>query len=346
MIRVLIADDSTLTRVVLRDLLARDAEIEIVAEVGDGRSAVDQVRALRPDLVIMDVLMPVMDGLDAVSEIMADCPTPILVLSANTDPKDSRSAFSAIRLGALDVMPKPVGVGSEAFNEIAAELIRKVRSLCRIRVIHHYRPSRRKQLVAPPPSSLHPCILAIGASTGGPQAVLRLLKELPEGLPAATLIVQHIAAGFAAGFADWLNRETPHKVRLARAGDVLTPGQMLVAPNGCHMQVADRRVTLLETPPRHNCRPAVDVLFESLASDGLAGETVAVLLTGMGQDGAAGMAALHQGGALTLAQDQSSSAIFGMPKAAIERGAVNRVLTLSEMPAVIKNQFAAGQEPF
>ena len=151
MIRVLIADDSALIRMVLRDLLARDPGIQIVAEVGDGRAAVAQTTVLRPDLVIMDVMMPVMDGLEAVAEIMSTVPTPILMLSANTDPTDSRSAFSAIRLGALDVMAKPSGVTTEAFSQVADMLVARVRSLSRIRVMHHFRPQRRAVAPAPLP---------------------------------------------------------------------------------------------------------------------------------------------------------------------------------------------------
>jgi two-component system chemotaxis response regulator CheB len=237
MIRVLIADDSLLIRAVLRDLLARDPEIRIVAEVGDGRAAVKQTALLKPDLVIMDVMMPEMDGIEAVAEIMASTPTPILMLSANTDPTDSRSAFSAIRLGALDVMAKPIGMTNEAFVHLADLLIARVRSLSRVRVMHHFRPSRRSLPAAPAVPGGQRRILAIGASTGGPKAVMQLLKELPATLAAAVLIVQHIADGFAAGFADWLDREVPLSVALAREGEVPQAGRVLVAPNGAHLTV-------------------------------------------------------------------------------------------------------------
>lgn len=342
MTRVLIVDDSCLVRTILRDLLQPDPEIEVIAEAGDGRSAVDMTRELRPDLVIMDVMMPVMDGLDAISEIMAECPTPVLVLSANTDPQDNRNAFTAIRMGALDVMPKPGGRGSDAFEEIASQLRTKVKSLSRIKVIHHFRRRPQPPAVSPPP--LEPrqqsfSLLAIGASTGGPQAILQLLRALPPRLPAAGLIVQHIAAGFAPGFAAWLQRETGQQVRLAEPDMPLHNGQFLVAPNGFHLTVAGGKVRLSDAPPQHNCRPAVDCLFQSLATSERAAETVALLLTGMGQDGAAGLLALKQRGALTLVQDQQSSAIFGMPKAAIDRGAATQVLALEQMPEVLRNCF-------
>lgn len=344
LIRVLIADDSLLIRTVLRDLLAVDPGIEIVGEASDGRAAVEMTACLKPDLVIMDVIMPVMDGLEAVTAIMASTPVPILMLSANTDPADSRSAFAAIRLGALDVMAKPAGATTEAFAQLSAQLIAKVRSLSRIRVMHHFRPKRQVPPPVPAPTASGPAgtrrILAIGASTGGPKAVLQLLKELPADLPAAGLIVQHIADGFAAGFAEWLDREVPLKVVLAREGEELQPGRLLVAPNGNHLTVTDSgRVALRNTAPLHNCRPAVDALFQSLAAAGVGGETVGVILTGMGNDGAAGLKALHAQGASTLAQDEASCAVFGMPKAAIDAGGVDRVLPLNALAGAIRPLF-------
>jgi two-component system chemotaxis response regulator CheB len=312
-----------------------------VAEVGDGRAAVEQTARLKPDLVIMDVMMPVMDGIEAVAEIMANTPTPILMLSANTDPTDSRSAFSAIRLGALDVMAKPAGVTTAAFAALADQLIAKVRSLSRIRVMHHFRPTRRPlaEMAAIPAGQRR--ILAIAASTGGPKAVLQLLKELPVTLGAAVLIVQHIADGFASGFADWLDREVPLPVALAREGEVPQPGRVLVAPNGAHLTVnGGGRIVLRQSPPLHNCRPAADALFLSLAEAGRGADTVGVVLTGMGTDGAAGLKALHDQGAFTIAQDQASCAVFGMPKAAIDRGAVDQVLPLPAIASAVQPLFS------
>lgn len=341
MIRILIADDSELTRVVLRDLLSQDANIDIVGEVSDGRAAVEQTAKLKPDLVIMDVMMPIMGGLDAVAEIMAATPTPILMLSANTDPLDSQGAFAAIKLGALDVMAKPSGVVTEAFSQIANQLIARVKILSRIRVIHHYRTQRPKpEKVAVPLSAGPRRILAIGASTGGPKAVLHLLQGLPGTLTAAVLIVQHIADGFAPGFADWLSRESALSVRLAKSGDELLPGTVLIAPNNAHLTVQANRIVLEDSPPLHNCRPAVDAMFHSLVGQGMATETVALLLTGMGTDGAVGLEALKSQGAYTIAQDEASSAIFGMPRAAIERGAATQVLPLEHIAEVVVRLFA------
>ncbi|HAD05138.1 MAG: hypothetical protein A2091_01335 [Desulfuromonadales bacterium GWD2_61_12] len=339
MVRVLIADDSELVRTVLRDLLARDPDIEVVAEVADGHRAVAETCRLRPDLVIMDIVMPVMDGLDAVMEIMATCPTPILVLSGNVDPQDCRSAFNAIRLGALDVMEKPVGVLADGYSLVGGSLIDRVKALARVKVIHHYR-RRAPQPVAPAPAFKGVRrILAIGASTGGPKVVMRLMRELPSDLDARVVIVQHIATGFAPGFAEWLDRESGYSVRIAKDGMTLERGVALVAPNGQHMEVRDERIALTSAPPLNSCRPAVDALFSSLARPGVAAQVAAVLLTGMGRDGAEGMAALKQHGAATIAQDEASCTVFGMPKAAIDLGAVDQTLTVADIPAAVTRLF-------
>jgi len=344
MIRILIADDSQLTRMVLRDLIARDPGIAVIGEARDGREAVDLTCELKPDLVLLDVMMPVMDGLAAVAEIMARCPTPILVLSSNVDPTDSRSAFNAIRLGALDVMEKPAGLATGGFAEIAARLLEKIKSLARIRVIHHFRRPRAAASPAlRPPVGEGRSLLAIGASTGGPKAVMSLVKALPPDCPAPVLIVQHIARGFAAGFAEWLDRESAISVRLASDGESLAPGVALVAPNEFQMEIEDGKVQLRDTPPVNCCRPSVDVLFRSLAREGVAARLVAILLTGMGQDGAEGMSELKSAGAYNIAQDEGSCAVFGMPRVAIQLGAVHQVLPLGEIPAAINRLLKNGK---
>lgn len=337
MIRVLIVDDSELMRRVLRDLLTRDPEIEVVAEAGDGRQALDAVCRLRPELVIMDILMPVMDGLTAVSEIMVCCPTPILMLSANLNPEENRHAFQAINRGALDVMEKPEDLESEAFEAFAVKLIAEVKFLSKIRVVHHVRPAPVVSSAVPENGSLDSGVrdlLVIGASTGGPKAVKQLMKALDPATGARVLIVQHIAGGFAKDFAGWLDRESRFHVRLACDGDRLEPGLALVAGDSSHLTLDEERIRLLATPPVNSCRPSVDVLFRSLVGS-TAARTVAVLLTGMGRDGAEGMLALRGRGGYTIAQDEASSVIFGMPKVAIALGAAREVLSLEAMPAVL-----------
>lgn len=335
MIRVLIADDSLTTRLVLKDLLATDPDIAVVGEAQDGRQAVEGTLRLRPDIIIMDVLMPVMDGLAATMDIMSRCPTPILVLSANTDPEDSNNAFQAIQYGALDVVEKPEGFFTEAFDEIADNLISKIKFLSRIPVMHHFRKGKLSLPVGPPPSSGHDRnILAIGASTGGPRAVAHLMCNIPAETRPRIVIVQHIAKGFAGNFAQWLDRESPFSVRLATEGSRLEKGVALVAPNGVHMEVRGERIALLDAPPLHACRPAVDMLFNSLARK-QAPSCVAVLLTGMGRDGAQGMKRLRDNGSYNIVQDEATSTVFGMPKAAIEAGAAHQVLPLAKIPEAV-----------
>jgi two-component system chemotaxis response regulator CheB len=342
MVKVLLADDSQLTRSVLKDLLAGDPDIELTGEARDGFQAVEMTCRLKPDLVLMDVVMPVMDGIAAVIEIMARCPTPILVLSANVDPTDSRSAFNAISHGALDVMAKPAGLVGAAFGEFARELIARVKTLARIRVIHHFRRSRPQPVPPAPESPVGRSILAIGASTGGPRAIMRIIRNLLPTCQARILIVQHIARGFAAGFAEWLEREGGYRVRLAREGELLESGVALVAPNDLQLEVRNGRIRLSAAPPVNSCRPSIDVLFQSLVKAGLAPQTVAVLLTGMGQDGAAGMAGLKLAGSYNIAQDEASCTVFGMPRSAIQRGAVHQVLPLDEIPGALQRLLPHG----
>lgn len=337
MIKVLIADDSPLTRTILKELLLRDPGISVVGEVTDGRQAVEETRRLKPDLVILDVMMPVMDGLEAVREIMADSPTPILMLSASVDQTSSLNAFQAIELGALDVMEKPKGIGSAAFEAIAEKLIDKAKSLSRVRVIHHYRRDKKTAVEKPLTKSSGPAartILAVGASTGGPKAIMHVLKNLPrKAIP--ILIVQHISTGFAEGFADWLDKECSWTVRVATDGERLEPGVALIAPCGQHMEVEKGRIHLTDDPPVNSCRPSVDVLFRSLARSGTGAQIAAVLLTGMGTDGADGLFKLKSVGACSLVQDEESCAVFGMPRAAIDRDAADLVLPLTDIPMML-----------
>ena len=339
MIRVLLADDSFLTLSILKDLISQDPEIEIIGEVYDGRQAVDMVQLLRPDLLIMDVLMPVMDGLTAVQEIMKNCALPILILSADSAASDQSNAFNAIRLGALDVMRKPLGLSGAAWESFASTLLAQVHTLSRVRVIHHFRSPRKIAAAAPLLPAVTNCrsIIAIGASTGGPKVVMKILKELPADREASVVIVQHIASGFAAGFAEWLNAESAYAVRIANDGDRLEHGVALVAPCDQHMEVRGGRIVLTNAPPVNGCRPSIDKLFYSLAKEKPT-SVVATLLTGMGKDGAEGLLALKEGGAYTIAQDEATCAVYGMPKVAFELGGVREVQPVDKIAAAITRQ--------
>ena len=339
MIRVLLADDSFLTLSILKDLLAQDPQIEVVGEAYDGRQAVDKVAHLHPDLLIMDVMMPVMDGLTAVQEIMKISALPILILSSDRAAGEQSNAFNAIRLGALDVMRKPEGLSGAAWETFASTLLAQIHTLSRVRVIHHFRSPRRRTAVAPLLPGVTTCrsIIAIGASTGGPKVVMKILKELPADREASIVIVQHIANGFAAGFADWINAESAYHVRLAKDGDLLARGVALVAPSDQHMEIRNGRVVLTNTPQVNGCRPSIDNLFFSLAKEN-ASSVVAALLTGMGKDGAEGLLALKEGGAYTIAQDEATCAVYGMPKVAVELGGAREVLPAVKIAAAITRQ--------
>ncbi|MBU5637293.1 chemotaxis-specific protein-glutamate methyltransferase CheB [Geomonas sp. Red69] len=339
--RVLLADDSLLARQLLKDMLQESDEIRVVGEACDGRQAVELAQALKPDLVIMDLLMPVLDGLDAIEEIMALCPTPVLVLSAAVEASEVDRAFVAIKRGALDVMEKPRLDGNATLEGFSATLREKVLFLSRIRVIRH--PRRKPRPGDPLPALLGGAghnILAIGASTGGPKAVMRLLKALPADFPGAVFVVQHIAQGFAAGFAAWLDRECALPVRLARDGVPFRSGEALVAPDGTHLTVVEGVIRLNDAPPVNCCRPSIDVFFDSLARQ-RCDQVVAVLLTGMGRDGAQGMLRIRAAGGTTIVQDEPSCAVFGMPKAAITLDAADQVVPLDLIPAALEKLFVA-----
>ena len=341
MIRVVIADDSPLVRAVLRDILTTGGDITVAGEAANGREAAELTERHRPDLVVMDLVMPIMDGLEAIGEIMAHCPTPILVLSGSLDDREVGLAFTAIKLGALDAMAKP-GVDLAAAGAPFADTLREaVRLLSRVKVIRHHLRPKRVPLRDAPPASVPPArrsVLAIGASTGGPKAVMSIVKALPANFPGTVCIVQHIAAGFARGFAQWLDRECRMTVRLARDGDELTPGVAFVAPDEHHMTVSGGVIRLDTGPPVNCCRPAIDPLFRSLAEE-RGSEVVGVLLTGMGRDGAEGLRLIRQSGGMTVVQDEESSVIFGMPRAAIALDAADRVAPIGAIPTIITDTF-------
>lgn len=339
MIRVVIADDSPLVRAVLRDVLTAEGDIAVAGEAANGREAVELVERHRPELVVMDLAMPIMDGLEAIGEIMARFPTPILVLSASLEDREVGLAFTAIKLGALDAMAKPAADLAAAGAPFAGALREAVRLLSRVKVIRHLLRPKRTPLPAPlsAPGGRR-SILAIGASTGGPKAVMSIVKALPANFPGAVCIVQHIASGFARGFVQWLDRECRMTVRLARDGDALTPGVALVAPDEHHMTVVGGVIRLDAGPPVNCCRPAIDPLFRSLAEE-RGGEVVGVLLTGMGKDGAEGLRLIRKSGGMTVVQDEESSIIFGMPRAAIALDAADRVAPLGAIPAIIADTF-------
>jgi two-component system chemotaxis response regulator CheB len=343
-IRVLIVDDSAVARRAIRDALEQDAEIEVVDVACDAYVAREKILKLEPDVITLDLEMPRMDGLTFLRILNEHHPLPVVVVSSLT-PKGSAKAMAALEAGALDVLAKPDG--SQTLGEVAHQLADHVKAAARARL----RPRRpESNITAPPPvsASIPPGefsarrVILIGASTGGVEALRFLLPRLPDGLPPIA-VVQHIPPNFSRLMAERLNDLCPFEVRECVDGDALRPGLCLVAPGDFHITLVrygrGYRARLTQSPPVHHCRPSVDVLFRS-AAEHAGAQAVAVLLTGMGSDGARGMQALRAAGARTLAEHEDSCVVYGMPQAAIKLGVVDQVATLDQMPPAILQALA------
>jgi two-component system, chemotaxis family, protein-glutamate methylesterase/glutaminase len=343
-IRVLIVDDSAVARRAIRDTLSQDPEIEVVDVACDAYVAREKILKHDPDVITLDLEMPRMDGLTFLRILNEHHPLPVVVVSALT-PQGSAKALEALAAGAVDVVAKPNG--SQTLGEAAQHLAYHVKAAARARL----RPrnletgATASPLVAPRITagefSERRAIL-IGASTGGVEALRFLLPRLPDGLPPIA-VVQHIPPNFSRLMAERLNDLCPFEVREAVEGDSLRPGLCLVAPGDFHLALVrfgrGYRARLTQSPPVHHCRPAVDVLFRS-AAEHAGAQAVAVLLTGMGVDGARGMKALHAAGARTIAEHEDSCVVYGMPQAAIKLGAADEVVPLPQMPQAILQALA------
>jgi len=339
-IRVLVVDDSVVARDMLAYLLASDPEIEIAGTAANGHEAVESVARLRPDLVTMDIHMPAMDGLEATEQIMAYTPTPIMVVSSSVYGEGMGSAFDALSLGALEVVRKPELADRAGFESSRKELVRSAKILSRVKVVTHLRGRRAaaRHRHDPPrgtratgqarrdPVSL----VAIGSSTGGPAALLSVLGRLPAGFPAPVLVTQHIADGFVSGLVSWLAEGCAIDVVAAEHGMLVRSGTAYFAPTGSNMEVEADVVRFTPPRPGQLYIPSADTLLTSVARSRGA-NAAGVLLTGMGADGAAGLAVMREAGAATIAQDEATSRVFGMPKAAIDAGAADTILAVDDI---------------
>jgi two-component system chemotaxis response regulator CheB len=340
-IRVLVVEDSLTVRKRLVEVLASDPGLEVVAEAPDGQRAIELCQSLRPDVMTLDMMLPLLTGVAVTEYVMAYCPTPILIVSASTNRGELFKTYEALAAGALDVLEKPTA--SSVPEDWARSFISTVKLISRIKVITHPR-ARLMQMhrAEGAPEFPHfgepsqPRVVGIGASTGGPAAVLAILRELPAAFPLPILIVIHLSLPFAAAMAEWLDGQSAIRVRYARDGEPLPKGGILLAPPDQHLVLSGGRLCLTNEPERHSCRPSVDVLFESMARE-MGSGCIACLLTGMGKDGAQGLLTARQAGAITLAQNEASSVVFGMPGEAIRLGAAQRVLSIEEIaPALIR----------
>ena len=329
--RALVVDDSRTTRRVIRRILESDG-IEVVGEATDPFEARDLIVSESPDVITLDVEMPRMDGITFLRKLMVHHPLPVVVLSSLTATNGPRY-LDALAAGAVDVVGKPGP--SESLSTLNETLGERVRVAARARVRPLGSAVRVKSSTNSPP--VHRKLIAIGASTGGTVAIEQLLLQIPVGL-APIVIVQHMPAGFTAPFADRLASVTGHQVREATDGEILKQSSVLLAPGDVHLMVeapgGQYRARLRDGPKVAFNRPAVDVLFRSVA-EAASNRAVGVILTGMGEDGARGLAAMKENGAVTVAQDESTCVIFGMPKAAIDQGAADMVCPLDSMGEAI-----------
>lgn len=329
-IRVLVVDDSAFMRKVISDLLASDPEIEVVGTARDGQDALERAAELKPDVITLDVEMPRMDGLTFLQRMMATNPRPVVMVSSLTK-EGADTTLRALSLGAVDFVAKPSGSISLDMNRIREDLVGKIRMAARARPRQRAWSEQFKievPRVAPVPGQPPRHLVCIGCSTGGPGALHEIIPQLPGNLEAGVVIVQHMPPGFTRSLAERLNQVSSLTVKEAAEGDRLASGLVLVAPGGYHLAIeGDGRIRLTTDPPRHGVRPAVDVTLQS-AAEAFGQRVLAVILTGMGFDGARGAAAVRQAGGRVIAEHESSCVIYGMPRAVIEMGVADRILPL------------------
>jgi two-component system, chemotaxis family, protein-glutamate methylesterase/glutaminase len=328
MIRVLVVEDMPTARQLVVGILSSDPEIEVVGQAADGGEAIELVRRLQPDAITMDVMMMPMDGIQATGQIMAERPTPIVIVTS-LDVNEVNLSMKALGAGALAALPKPRGPGSAGFAADARRLVTTVKAMSRVALLRRGATGAPAAPVplAPAPSGARGRLVAITASTGGPAALQRILARLPAGFGAPVLVVQHIALGFSEGFARWLATAGPLPVRVATDGVVLAAGSVYVAPDDRHLAVSPdgARAVVSDAPPVGGFRPSGSPLFRSVAAAYGSGG-VAVILSGMGRDGVEGLQLVRQVGGRIIAQDQASSAVHGMPGAAVQAGLTDAIL--------------------
>lgn len=329
-------DDSAFMRTLISDIVNDDPELEVIDTASNGLVALEKNVQLGPDVILMDVEMPKLDGVSALSHIMDNNPTPVVMLS-NLTQKGTHTTIKALEAGAVDFIPKPSGSISLNIQSIAEEIVKKVKLAAKVNP-ETYRA--HKILTLPSVEMKHSIkVIVIGASTGGPQTLASILKRLPRNIP-PIFIVQHMPAEFTGPLAARLNSMCAFDVKEAKEGDRVKPGQALLAPGGHHMTVKrsildNHEIIRLNTDPLVNSiRPSVDVTMTSVV-EVYGANTIGVLLTGMGCDGAKGMCSIKSSGGKTIAQDQDSCVIFGMPKSAIEGGCVHKIADLSHIPEEI-----------
>jgi two-component system chemotaxis response regulator CheB len=334
MIKVMLVDDSGLTLVVLKRMLAQAPDIVVVGTACNGQEALALLPELQPDVICTDLKMPVMDGLAFTKAVMTEFPRPILVVSAAVQSSDTSNIFNLMQAGAIDVIAKPGYVLTDESGMNARDLINKIRVLSGVHVIARKRAEQSSPAPAVPvnvQTSTPPQIIGIGASTGGPQALHQILTALPANFPLPIVCVQHISEGFSVGLVNWLNHECELTVQFAETGLIPEPGHVYFAPDNKQLETnAQKQLVCTSAPSYGGHRPAISVTLQSLALH-FGRYATGVLLTGMGRDGVDGLQSIKQVGGMTIAQDEASSIVFGMPRVAIEEQAAQVVLPLAKI---------------
>jgi two-component system, chemotaxis family, protein-glutamate methylesterase/glutaminase len=331
-VRVMVVEDSLVVRQLLVHIIASDPRLVVAAAVTSAEEALQEIGRVRPDVISMDIRLPGMDGLEATRRIMADHPTPIVVIASSIEDSSLKISMNALRAGALTVVEKPVGLSSDGYAAIASTICTQLYIMSQVPVVRQRSFSPWREAAAPRRelewSALRPSIMGIAASTGGPPALAKVLGALPPDFPLPILLVQHMGAPFLEGFASWLNGLVPLDVRLAQDQEIPKPGQVYVAPGDRHLLLSSAGTLKLSTePPLRNQRPSATMLFQSMAHS-LGRRGLGVILTGMGEDGAQGLVELRQAGGYAVAEDESTAVVYGMPAAAARMGGVNVSLPL------------------
>ncbi len=341
-IRVLVVEDSPVASALITHILNSDPGIQVMGVVDNGREAIKFINKQKPDIVTMDINMPGMDGFEATRTIMETDPVPIVIVTGRTDMSELEMSFRAIEVGALAVLQKPRGIGHPDYAGNARELLTTVKLMSEIRVVRRWARTGAKKVQATGEVagviSILPAdigVVAMGASTGGPPVIQQILSSLPKQFPAPLLIVQHIAPGFIQGFVEWLGQTSALPVHIAFNGSIIRPGHVYFAPDGAQMRVdANGRISCTGDAPENGLRPSISYLFRSVAK--VFGKRAAgVLLTGMGKDGAEELKLMRETGAVTIAQDEESSAVFGIPGAAVKLDAASYVLPPEKIAEVL-----------
>ncbi len=346
MITVLIVDDSPTAAEYLAAIFAMDPEFRVVGKAGRAADGIRMAERLKPDIISMDFTMPDMDGFEATRQIMSTHPTPIVIVSALYDRHAVSLSFRALEAGALAILPKLPSMSSSEFPRRRREFLRTFKAMAGVKVIR--RPTRKavsrsgpsdpeQQPVRPSAAPRDIGLIAMGASTGGPQALHDILIQLPVSIPAPIVVVQHMTPGFTEGLAEWLGQGTGFPVSVAEHDERLQPGHVYLAPQGKHLEVSrEGRILLVGGAPEHGVRPSVSRFFRSVAAC-YGGAAIGVILTGMGKDGAAELGLMRDAGAVTIAQDRESSIVHGMPGEAIRLGGASLILPAHAIAAMIQS---------